>query len=106
MNAAFGLRFAAAFFAIFSPCDGRPPGRLELGVLYYARTCTSVPLFSEEKYGLSAQPLLGCGDPGGERLPFRIGLRVPVLVARMELGAARVMRQRHRQQAALERHTG
>jgi hypothetical protein len=43
------LRFAAAFFAILSPCDGRPPGRLELGVLYYARSCTSVPLFSEEK---------------------------------------------------------
>jgi hypothetical protein len=49
MNAAFGFRFAAAFFAILSPCDGRPPGRLELGVLYYARSCTSVPLFSEEE---------------------------------------------------------
>ena len=64
--------------------------------------------FSEEKStfpeeNTAARPLPGRADPGGERLPFRIGLRVPVLAARMELGPARVMRQRHRQQAALER---
>src|SRR5262245_28518665 len=49
MNAAFGFRFDAAFFAISSPCDGAPIGRPELGALYYAHSCTSVPLFSEGK---------------------------------------------------------
>src|SRR5712671_4072414 len=49
MNAAFGFRFAAAFFAISSPCDGRPTGRRELDATYYAHTCTPVPVFSEGK---------------------------------------------------------
>jgi hypothetical protein len=50
MNAAFGFRFAAAFFAISSPCDGRHPDVLTVGALYYAHSCTSVPLFSEGKH--------------------------------------------------------
>src|SRR5437867_12724276 len=45
-------------------------------------------------------------DPVGERFPFRIVLRRPMLAARMELGAAGFMRKRHRQQPALERHAG
>src|SRR5438874_6620673 len=42
--------------------------------------------------------------PVGERLPFRIGLRLPVLPAGMEFGTARFVRQRHHEQPALERH--
>src|SRR5258708_2514414 len=56
MNAAFGFRFAAAFFAISSPCDGRPPGRPELGALYYEHFCTLVLVFSEGKSEKSAAP--------------------------------------------------
>jgi hypothetical protein len=42
MNAAFGLRFAAAFFAISSPCEGRPLGR---PVWLHSIMNTSFPLY-------------------------------------------------------------
>src|SRR3954463_5024660 len=49
MNAAFGFRFAAAFFAIWTPCDERPQGRSALSGLYYAHSGADVPVFSEGK---------------------------------------------------------
>src|SRR6185503_18069817 len=49
---------------------------------------------------------LPAADPVGQRLPLRIALRLPVLAAGVELGAARLVLQRHRQQPALRRDAG
>src|ERR1700752_4374846 len=45
-------------------------------------------------------------DPVRQELPLRIALRLPVLAARVERDAARFLRERHGQQAALDRPAG
>src|SRR5256885_14440097 len=95
MNAAFGFRFAAAFFAILSPCDGRQPDVLTLvrsimptpARLYYcfqrgnakkSHFSEGKRLFPEEKTAF----LEKCGVVGdvpgrtrGQRRPHRVRQR-------------------------------
>src|SRR5579872_1317726 len=79
------------------------PCRLLVGALWGARHVRSIMLTISPLYqGFSLwRRSFRAPDPVGQRFPLGIVLRHPVLAARVKLGAAGLVRERHQQQAAL-----